>query len=517
MAVAGVAAAAPASAAPVLVLRDGHVRVRDERFPGRSDLSPPAPPDRTPADRARARAGRSGGPTGERARAAARTERRRSPPQGPSAPPNPSGVPARQALDQLLASGQIDQPTHDAHVASLDHALSAWGRLTGTRQAELGAVIDNADSIASSGQLTVPRLGAVFSTLDANTQWWTSGPLLSQGQRVSVGSSPLVWEYYPGQGIELQMLANFSKANGLWDSGSNGALRNLLGQLVPLAADRGGWPAWEYYFQFDGGMPPWTSSISQGTAVQALARAGQRLHDPSLTSLGQRALTAFLVPPPVGVRLDTGTGPFYLIYSFSTTQQVINAHLQAVIGLHDFWQITGDQVAQTLFQQGDTEAQAVLPRYDTGHWSLYDQSTESDLSYHQLLITFLDNLCQRTNAPIYCDTATRFRQYMTEPPTVTPITMKIRSGGPARLSFSLDKISHVGVAVSNGKGSTAFSTSGTVGRGQHYFTWPSPASPGRYQLRLSATDLAGNHAKPATATLQISPGRKHPSRGRARH
>jgi hypothetical protein len=402
-------------------------------------------------------------------------------------------------------------------VASLDHALAAWDRLRGARQSELGAVIDNADSIAASGQLTASRLGAVFDTLEANTQWWTSGPMLSAGQRVSVGSSPLVWEYYPGQGIELQMLANFAKANGLWASGANGALRNLLSELVPLAADRGGWPAWEYYFRFGGGAPPWTSSISQGTAVQALARAGQRLHDPSLTALGQRAMTAFLQPPPAGVRYDTGTGPFYLIYSFAPAQQVINAHLQAVVGLHDFWQITGDQVAQTLFQEGDTEGRAVLPRYDTGKWSLYDQATESDLSYHRLLITFLDNLCQRTSAPIYCDTATRFRQYLTQPPTVTPLSKKIRSGGPARLSFSLDKISHVGIGVSKSDGSTAFSASATFGRGQHSFTWPASAPPGRYQLRLRATDLAGNHSQPASATLQIAPGRKHRHRVRAGH
>ena len=525
-------AATPATAAPVLVLREGHVRTRDERFLGPSELSPAGPrgPEHARTGRAapthdrpgaRGRAGARGqararGQAGAQARAGApgpgrRAPRRRSPPA-----PRPTGAPTHQALDQLLAAGQIDQSTHDDHVASLNRALSAYGTLHGTRQTELGAVIENADSIATAGQLTPSRLGAVFATLDANTQWWASGPLLSQGQRVSVGSSPLVWEYYPGQGIELQMLGNFSKANGLWDSGSNGALRNLLGQLVPLAADRGGWPAWEYYFRFDGGMPPWTSSISQGTAVQALARAGQRLHDPSLTSLGQRALTAFLTPPPAGVRYDTGTGPFYLIYSFTTAQQVINAHLQAVIGLHDFWQITGDQTAQTLFQQGDTEAQAVLPRYDTGHWSLYDQTTESDLSYHQLVIGFLQNLCQRTSAPIYCDTAARFRQYLTQPPTVTAVTTKIRSGAPARLSFSLDKISRVGIAVSKPDGSTAFSTSGTVGRGQHYFTWPSPGAPGSYQLRLRATDLAGNQSKPATAALQITPARKHAGRRRVR-
>jgi hypothetical protein len=281
-----------------------------------------------------------------------------------------------------------------------------------------------------------------------------------------------------------------------------------MDELVPLAADRGGWPAWEYYFRFDGGVPPWTSSISQGTAVQALARAGQRLHDPSLTALGQHALAAFQQPPPAGVRLDTATGPFYLIYSFAPSQLVINAHLQAVIGLYDFGQITGDPLAQALFAQGDAEAQAVLPRYDTGHWSLYDQSTESDLNYHQLVTTFLQNLCQRTHTPIYCATATSFRAYMHQPPTVTPVTRTIRSGAPAKLVFTLDKISRVSVTVSSTSGMPVFSTSAVVGRGMRSITWSRPAHSGHYQLALRATDLAGNQSGPTSRTLRILPARR---------
>jgi hypothetical protein len=304
------------------------------------------------------------------------------------------------------------------------------------------------------------------------------------------------------------MLANFAKANGLWASGSNGALRDLLSELVPLAADRGGWPAWEYYFRFDSGAPPWTSSISQGTALQALARAGQRLHDQSLTTLGQHALAAFQQPPPVGVRLDTATGPFYLIYSFAPSQLVINADLQAVIGLRDFGQITGDPVAQALFGEGDAEAQTVLPHYDTGHWSLYDQSTESDLNYHQLVTTFLQNLCQRTQTPIYCTTAARFQQYLHQPPTVAPLTQTIRSGAPAKLAFALDKISRVGVTVSGSDGAPVFSTSSVVGRGTRFITWSRPARSGRYQLRLRATDLAGNQSGPASRSLRILPARR---------
>jgi hypothetical protein len=193
---------------------------------------------------------------------------------------------------------------------------------------------------------------------------------------------------------------------------------------------------------------------------------------------------------------------------------VINAHLQAVIGLHDFAQITGDTLAQTLFQQGDAEAQAVLPHYDTGKWSLYDQTAESDLNYHQLVTTFLQNLCQRTRTPIYCDTASRFRAYQHQPPAVMPVTTTVRSGTLAKLGFALDKISRVGLTVSTSGGSTAFSTSAVVGRGRHSFTWSRPARPGLYRLRVRATDLAGNQSPPASTRLQILPARKPGKRHR---
>ena len=59
---------------------------------------------------------------------------------------------------------------------------------------------------------TPSRLPVLFQTLDRNRQWWTTGPLLSSGQRVEFTGSELVWEYYPGQGIQLQVLGTFGKA-----------------------------------------------------------------------------------------------------------------------------------------------------------------------------------------------------------------------------------------------------------------------------------------------------------------
>jgi D-glucuronyl C5-epimerase-like protein len=318
----------------------------------------------------------------------------------------------------------------------------------------------------------------------------------------------VIWQYYPGQGIELQMLANFGKLNALWSGKRRAALRTLVDQLLPLAADRGGWPAFEYYFKFAGGKPPWTSAISQGTAIQALARAGQLLGDPGLTAFAQSALAAFEQPPPAGVREDTPGGPFYLIYSFNPRELVLNAHLQALVGLYDLAQLTGDQRALGLFQQGDAEAQAVLPRYDTGAWSMYDQSRESDLSYHDLVTSFLQNLCKRTATPVYCDTATRFRAYRSTAPTASTAKATIRAGAPAKLSFSVDKIARVGLTVTDAAGATAFATSAVVGRGQRSYTWSRPGAAGAYTVRVTPTDLAGNRGMAAEALLRILPPRK---------
>jgi hypothetical protein len=472
------AQAANGRLSPVLVLEHGRVHVKRERFLG---------PTALPGERERAR------PTASAAKAKKKA---------------PLGRATRLAIDKLLGQGAIDQATRDARQASLRQTLRVYKGLTATRQRELGAVIDNVDSIADSGQLTPTRLNAVFATLQANASWWSEGSIPRSGARVSVEGSPVIWQYYPGQGIELQMLANFGKANALWAGKKSAALRTLIDELLPLAADHGGWPAFEYYFKFGGGKPPWVSSIAQGTAVQALARAGQLLGDPNLSGLALQALAAFEQPPPNGVRLDTPAGPFYLIYSFNPKELVINAHLQALVGLYDVAQLTGDQRALGLFQQGDAEAQAVLPSYDTGKWSMYDQSHESDLNYHDLVTTFLQNLCKRATTPIYCDTATRFRAYRKTAPATAPVTRTIRAGKPAKLSFTVDKISRVGVTVLDADGTTVFATSAIVGRGEHFYNWSRPTDAGTYSLRVSATDLAGNRGAPTEGSLRILPPRK---------
>jgi hypothetical protein len=245
--------------------------------------------------------------------------------------------------------------------------------------------------------------------------------------------------------------------------------------------------------------------MSQGTALQALGRAAQRLGQPAYRDAALRALGLFEQPPPVGVRVDELAGPHYLIYSFAPDLRVLNAFLQSVIGLHELATLTGDPRARTLFESADAEARREVPLYDTGVWSMYSLERESDLSYHRLVRDFLRRLCQRTGAEVYCSAGQRFTAYLGVPPAVRPLTKRIRAGVESRLRFSLSKISRVRLEVRE-EGRVVAVRSGTVGRGKRFFTW-TPRAAGQLELRASATDLAGNAAEPRSTALEVLPAK----------
>lgn len=410
----------------------------------------------------------------------------------------------RSELKRLLATRQIDAATQASYRRTFDDAVRTAGRLSGTRRSELQAVIGTLHDIAARGELTAARLPVLFATLQRNRQWWTTGRLLSYGQRVEFSDSELVWEYYPGQGIELQVLGTFGKANGLWMAKDDRKLRALLDEMVPMAAERGGALAWEYYFDFGGGVPPWTSGMAQATGIQALARASKRLGEAVYLETARRALKLFSLPPPVGVRLTTPVGARYLLYSFAPAEIVVNASVQTLVGLHDFAEITESGAAGRLFRAGDRQARLDVRAGNTGAWSLYQLGgAESDLSYHELLTGFLQNLCQRTKIAVYCATGASFARDLKEPPSMTLLTRRVRARRYVLVRFELSKVSRVGMTIRrDSDGTTVLSTSASIARGAHAYGWTVPAAPGTYDVTLTGTDLAGNSGR-ESATIEV--------------
>jgi hypothetical protein len=510
--------ASTAAATTVLVMgRGGRVVVRQNRF-----LSP-VPSTPVPAATPTAATPTAATPTAATPTAATPTAS--APTRGPAATPapgqgflsrsvrivkrkTPPQITIGSTLTNLYRHAEIDLATYRRDHADLEAAIRTAARLRGTRRVELYSVLTNLHDIAVAGELTPSRLPALFLTLDNNRQWWSTGPLLATDQRVQFAGSGLVWEYYPGQGIELQELGSFGEADGLYTAGPSDypRLSRLMSELTALAVHRAGGIAWEYYFSFDGGRPPWVSAMAQGTALEALTRAYEAFHDPSYLAIAARALPLFSAPPPVGVAVKSPPGTRYLQYSFAPGTSIINAFLQSLIGLYDYAKVSGNATAQQLFDAGNSAALTEVPQYNTGAWSLYQPGLEDTLSYHVLVTGFLHELCSRTDASAYCATAQAFQSDLTTPPALTLMTHRSRVGVPTYVRFRLSKESHVGI-VESLRARTIFLTSAELGYGTDVFAIPTPRKAGSYGVRLAATDLAGNFSR-VVGTLTVSPAPK---------
>ena len=400
--------------------------------------------------------------------------------------------------------------------------------------------MSNVEAMANAGQLIPSRLPVVFETLERNRQWWSTERLLGVDQRVSFEGSRLVWEHYPGQGIEIQWLATFGMANSYFFAGETAALEEVLNEAIALATERAGGIAWEYMFHFDGGTPPWTSGLSQGTALQALSRAWSRTHEQAYLTAAQEALGIFRTAPPEGVRVATPAGATYLEYTFAPSERILNGFIQSLVGLYEYTKLTGDPAGQQLFEAGDAEARAETPHYDTGAWSMYDQHSESDLNYHELLAEFLEHLCEKTSRgepltpttgqipgdQIYCASAKKFREYENAPPVVALLTQSVNASERAGVQIGLSKVSNVNMAIKLGE-KTVWTNDATVEGGRPRLLWVTPSKAGAYTVDLSAKDLAGNEESASgTITVKTPPkggkrkvgaarsaGISHPARG----
>jgi hypothetical protein len=417
-------------------------------------------------------------------------------------------------LDKLYRQRSIDQVTYDTDRAIHSDVKRTIRGLTGARRTELAGVLATVDRIARRGALRASRLQPLFLTLARNREWWTAQPLLASGQRVTFEDSELVWQYVPGQGLQIHPLANFGKLNAYAKSRYRRVQNaQLLDELMAVAVPRGGGLAWEYYFDFGGGKPPWVSSLAQGTGLQAIARSAAKLGrmDELLPAI-QRGLTLFEQRPPTGVRVATDQGAHYVQYSFWPGLRVINGFVQSLVGLYDVAEITGDPRAAQLFADGDRTAKVEVPQFDTGAWSFYSRDAitrESDLHYHTLLRDFLTSLCDRTGEPVYCTAESHFTAYLTTPPAIELRTTRLRGGTQSALKFSLSKISSARVTVTAPDGSTVLSAStGVVGRGTRSVGWSVPRSAGDYTLRVDATDLAGNPASAEGPVEVLKPKRR---------
>lgn len=440
-------------------------------------------------------------------------------------PPLPDPSTVDRALGRALLANHLTQPGHDAYAQIYRDARRAQSRLTGTRAAELGAVIAQVDELARRRQLGVSRMPQAFLTLQRNTRFWTRAPLPAAGARFTFARDPVILQAYPGHGLQVQPLASFGRANALagvcLDRAAGRpaparcrprALRRLLDRLVTLAARRGGIPAWEGWFRFARAAPGWVSGMTQATAVQALTRGARVLHEPRYLREAHRAVRLFAHPPPLGVAVPAAGGRHFVMYSTLPGLRIFNGQLQAVSGLREYAVASGDALARNAYRRGDHAARVALRAGDTGAWSLYSAGgAESSLNYHRLTETFLGNLCHATHRVAYCAGERRFARYLREPPRLRlRLPRRLRLGRATRVAFRLSKVSDVTIAVRDRRG-VALRRTVRLAHGRHSLRFR-PRRSGRVRVTVAALSLSGTRGAVSGTFTVRRPPRPKPRR-----
>jgi hypothetical protein len=398
----------------------------------------------------------------------------------------------KRGLTNAQSRGWLKPADTERYRRAVGLALLDTRALPKAQVAVIGALLS--ELAAQSGSYTSPRALALFSMLETNLEYLETH-IVPRGRLDLVGEDGVVYRWFAGRGFQFHPLADFGALNGRVSAKDVEGTRQLADALLARGIPRGPATRWEYYFPFGRGRPPWTSGMAQAVAAQAFARASALLSDPSLLRAAGRAYAAV----PGRLVQELAEGPWIRLYSFDRLV-VLNAQLQAIVSLQEYAEMTGDAGASALASAMSVAAQTLLPRFDTGYWSLYALGgVEAPLEYQRYVAQLLIRLAQRTQDPFWQDAAARFRRYVLEPPQLTPVPL----GAPvtvwskpldnyldtASVTFTISKRSKVTLSA-GGRTTTA-----TVGRGTHTFVWkPDTLAPGTYAAQLNAVDLAGNRA-----------------------
>jgi len=399
---------------------------------------------------------------------------------------------ARTALGRSVDAGYITPEERGEYLGIIGRATSVAARIPSGRADVLESVLAQ---VAKPKSPTGPRALTLYSTLDENATYLATHALPADGSDLAAGDG-VVYRMFAGQGLQFHPLANAAELNALVAANDTDAAHALVDALAARAIPQpDGSAVWEYEFDYDGEHAPWTSGFAQAVLAQALARAGD-------VDLAREAFAAV----PGKLDLSFAAGPWIRLYSQSRVA-VLNAQLQAAISIGDYAQIAQDGAAAAYANRMLAAAKAMLPRFDTGHWSRYSLGTESDLHYQDYVIDLLKTLAGRTRDTTWLDEANRLLLYETQPPLMTGADVSRRLVPRPRdgvrddlvVRFYLSKISKVALVV-DGKAVDGFLWQG----GWHTFRWfGGKLAPGTHEVRLVASDLAGNAGSADLGSFEV--------------
>jgi len=182
---------------------------------------------------------------------------------------------------------------------------------------------------------------------------------------------------------------------------------------------------WNHHFDWEYRTllrAPWPSGLAQGQGISLLLRAHKETSDPGYMQAAQRAFIALQKTASQGgvMFVDEHGHRWFEEYKVDPPTHILNGFIWATWGVYDYWLATRDARVQQDFLDAIETLTQHLSDYDTGFWSLYEQSGTrlkmlASPFYHRLHIAQLQVLHQLTGNQIFARYAELWESYQRNP------------------------------------------------------------------------------------------------------
>lgn len=176
---------------------------------------------------------------------------------------------------------------------------------------------------------------------------------------------------------------------------------------------------WEYRSRL---RAPWQSGLAQGQGISLLLRAHKETTGLGYLQAAQRAWLALQKTVSEGgvVFVDEHGHKWIEEYLVNPPTHILNGFIWASWGVYDYWLATRDERAHQDFRDAVETLAHHLSDYDTGFWSLYEQSGTrlkmmASPFYHRLHIAQLKVLYQLTGNQTFARYAGLWESYQRNP------------------------------------------------------------------------------------------------------
>ncbi len=172
---------------------------------------------------------------------------------------------------------------------------------------------------------------------------------------------------------------------------------------------------WEYRNTL---KAPWYSGLAQGQGISLLLRAHAQTGCAKYQQAAEQAFVSLTKPIAKGGVLfeDDEQNLWIEEYLVDPPTHILNGFMWALWGVFDFWIARADASAKQIFDRGVQTLLHNLPRFDTGYWSLYEQSGTrlkmlASPFYHRLHIVQLRVMASLTGNDRFAEFAERWEGY----------------------------------------------------------------------------------------------------------